>query len=450
MSHWRLDWVEINGFRGVASKRRFDFGGRNGLLFGPNGQGKSTVPLAIQWGLFGKFPERFVLPNTGFGSFLASRVNDKGTFSVRLAFQRDGERIVVSRAHGSKHKGFAVEVGGETYADAKGKEKLDELLDIDPDTFSRLILLHQSQIRGLFMDEVKDRRKAMDKLLGIDALEAIATKLSAKAFKERADELLSQERETAIRLEGQERNLVELREEAQETARKRGYQSRHFSLTGLKREFEELSAQLATIAETYGVRLVPLPACTAVEDGRRVCGLVRDAINKVRAEADVRKKLTAMDSEFAALTALVGRWRTDFKVMEAAEEALRDHETAAGSQEDLDRKTKTLAGRFERAKKDLTNANALRALLCDALSYIEASTATDCPVCEQPLPSRGADAIREHAAKLADETTRALERAKRNRAKTPMRTRISNSCGVSLLNNAMTGSANLKLCGEKP
>ena len=44
MSRWRLDSVEINGFRGVAGKRRFDFLGKNGLLFGPNGQGKSTVP----------------------------------------------------------------------------------------------------------------------------------------------------------------------------------------------------------------------------------------------------------------------------------------------------------------------------------------------------------------------------------------------------------------------
>ena len=105
MSRWRLDSVEINGFRGVAGKRHFDFLGKNGLLFGPNGQGKSTVPLAIQWGLFGKFPTG-ILQNTKFSSFLGSWVKGEGADSVRLAFQRDGRRLVVSRADGSSAKVF--------------------------------------------------------------------------------------------------------------------------------------------------------------------------------------------------------------------------------------------------------------------------------------------------------------------------------------------------------
>ena len=107
---------------------------------------------------------------------------------------------------------------GETYADAKAEEKRDELLSMDLDTFARLILLQQSRIRGLLMDEVSERRKAMDKLLGIDVLADIATELKPKRFLDRADALLSEGEKTLIGLEGEERKLVDLREKAQETA----------------------------------------------------------------------------------------------------------------------------------------------------------------------------------------------------------------------------------------
>ena len=75
-------------------------------------------------------------------------------------------------------------------------------------------------------------------------------------------------------------------------------------------------------------------------------------------------------------------------------------------------KTKELANRFEQAEKELKSANALKALLGDALDYIEASTVENCPVCERSLQPGGVGAVRERAKKLSDETTHALERAK--------------------------------------
>jgi len=56
-SRWRLASITIRRFRGVAKECRFEFNGRPGLLYGNNGVGKSTVALALQWILYGKFPE---------------------------------------------------------------------------------------------------------------------------------------------------------------------------------------------------------------------------------------------------------------------------------------------------------------------------------------------------------------------------------------------------------
>src|SRR6266446_5939865 len=132
MSRWRLDSVEIKGFRGVAGTQRFDFLGRNGLLFGPNGQGKSTVPLAIHWALFGKFPAG-ILQNTKFSSFLRSAANVGGAYSVRLALKRDGQRMTVHREDGTTHKIFELEVDGESCSGTQAEEKRDALLGMDLD-----------------------------------------------------------------------------------------------------------------------------------------------------------------------------------------------------------------------------------------------------------------------------------------------------------------------------
>ena len=408
MNRWRLDSVEIKGFRGIAGRQRFDFSGRNGLLFGPNGQGKSTVPLAIHWALFGKFPAG-ILQNTRFASFLPSAANGSGAWSVRLTLKREGQSLTVHREDGTGRKRFELEVDGQTYRDTQAEEKRDTLLGMDLDTFARLILLQQSRVRGLLMDETAERRKAMDKLLGLEAIAEIAAELKAKPFLDRADALLASGREGIVRLEGEERSLATQREEAQEKARRHGFQSRHFTLSGLGREFDEISADATRIADSYGVTLGALPACAAVGDGSRVCKALREAIARIRANADVRRKLTPLDAEIASLTALLERWRKTHEASARTEQELREHEAAAGSREALERKTKDLAERLEQARLTLKSVHSLKALLGDALSYLEASPGKDCPVCERPLPPDGTDALRERAGKLGDETTRALE-----------------------------------------
>lgn len=410
MSRWRLDSVEIKGFRGVAGRQRFDFSGRNGLLSGPNGQGKSTVSLAIHWALFGKFPSG-ILQNTRFNSFLPSAANGDGAYSVRLVLKRDGRSITIHREDGTRRRRFELEVDGRTCSDAQAEEKRDALLGMDLDTFARLILLQQSRVRGLLMDEVGERRKAMDKLLGLDAVAEIASALKAKRFLDRAETLLDSGREGIVRLEGEERNLVALREEAQEKARKHGFQSRHFTLSELGKEFEDATAAVKRIADSYSVTLSALPSCAAVGDGARVCKAVREAIARIRVEADMRRKLSPLDAEIAKLTALIERWRETYELNERTGRELREHEAAAGSHDALERKTKDLADRLEQTRQTLKSVNALKALLGDALSCIEASSNEDCPVCERPLPADGTDTIRERARKLGDETTGALERA---------------------------------------
>ncbi len=53
---FRLKRVEVEGFRGINRKAALDFAPTATLLFGANGQGKTSVLAAIEWCLFGQLP----------------------------------------------------------------------------------------------------------------------------------------------------------------------------------------------------------------------------------------------------------------------------------------------------------------------------------------------------------------------------------------------------------
>jgi len=408
MDCWRLTSVEIDGFRGVASKQSFDFQGRSCLLFGPNGQGKSTIALAIQWALFGKFPSG-ILQNVASSSFLRSHGNATGAYSVCVTLKRAAHTITIYREAGTKHKRFEIVADGERFSNAYAEEKRDALIGMDADTFSRLIVLNQGRVRGLLMDEASERRTAMDKLLGLDASADIAAEMKPKRFEERAKELVETGRAKLLGLEGEERNLTTLRAEAQEKAREQGFQSHHFTLSGLKKEFADISAAVTQTALEYNVTLGSIPSCDVVENGSRICKAFREAIGTIRREADVLAKIQSLSQQIADVSTLAEQWRHAFSQAENAKHALAEHEAAMGANDFLARKGRELADRLQEAESHLKSARALNALLSDALRCVDAAGSSECPVCEHP---GGAGLLRERVRKLSDETTVDLERSR--------------------------------------
>ena len=57
-SGFRVQAVEIGGFKGFTTRKKIDFKGRHAFLLGQNGKGKSSIIEAIRWGLFGSTGRR--------------------------------------------------------------------------------------------------------------------------------------------------------------------------------------------------------------------------------------------------------------------------------------------------------------------------------------------------------------------------------------------------------
>jgi AAA domain len=180
---WRLHAITICHFRGVAGEQTVHFDGMSGLLHGKNGVGKSTVAQCLQWTLYGRFPQG-VLANASLPQFLAPVEGRKKAYCGEVVFQRGAERLVLRRdeSEGS----FTLTIGSRCYRKKEADAKRDELLGLDMDTFVRAVLLQQSRIRGLLLDEPRERNKALDRLLGMDALEQLMSVVQRDNFADAA------------------------------------------------------------------------------------------------------------------------------------------------------------------------------------------------------------------------------------------------------------------------
>ena len=87
-SGFRVQGVEIEGFKGFTSPKTIDFKSRHVFLLGKNGNGKSSIVEAVRWGLFGSaFRPNEVIKNQHYS----------GNCRVTVELMRDGELWVLHR-----------------------------------------------------------------------------------------------------------------------------------------------------------------------------------------------------------------------------------------------------------------------------------------------------------------------------------------------------------------
>jgi DNA repair exonuclease SbcCD ATPase subunit len=249
-ARWRLSSVTIRQFRGVANEHVYAFDGRPVLLYGNNGVGKSTVAVALQWVLFGKF-QGDALPNTRLDSFL-SPVTGKGkAYAGEVVFVRGPERLEIARD--GAEKTFTLRLGQQMWEDEEAEAKRDELLGLDMDTFVRAVLLQQNRIRGLLLDEPKERNRALDRLLGMDAAEHLLELIRPKDFLTAARDWRETIKGEQQQLESQEKLLGDQLEDTQLAARELGFLNKDLNRTGLEVRYAELSRDLVSLGRTYKV-----------------------------------------------------------------------------------------------------------------------------------------------------------------------------------------------------
>jgi exonuclease SbcC len=170
MSDIKLKKIEICGFRGFTSRQEIALGTPLTLFHGGNRSGKSSVLNAIEWCLFG--PEVAVIKYGDIrerDGWEVKNLHSPACY-VQCQFEGDdGKKLNVKRTYKTpKTTDFFCEVvGGEKSID---DTKLHALLQISPTDFVSSVHLHPEVVRSLIVAKPKDRKEAIDRLLGLSEL----------------------------------------------------------------------------------------------------------------------------------------------------------------------------------------------------------------------------------------------------------------------------------------
>jgi DNA repair exonuclease SbcCD ATPase subunit len=381
VGRWRIASITIRRFRGVAGEHTFAFDGRSSVLHGNNGVGKSTVALALQWILYGRFPAG-ILQNNLFERFLAPVGQKAKGYSGEVVFTRGDETLTVHRDTGE----FSIMHGQECFKNEEAEVKRDGLLGIDMDTFVRAVLLQQSRIRSLLLDEPKERNKAIDRLLGMDVIEHFVDIVKPKDFenaaKERRQQIDAERREHELK----EKLLGEQLEQAQATARSLKFLNKDLNPTGLEARYRALSSDLVALGATYKVEVQHLPACKDASQVQAAKNAFASAARAIRMEADLKKRAVPLDVRIAMFTSLLTRWQAALKTRDDARQALGRLTATHGERAAIERESAGAALRVKEIREELKAVDRLRQLLDDAGEVVRGTDPKACPVCEQDLP----------------------------------------------------------------
>ncbi|HET9597961.1 MAG TPA: AAA family ATPase [Anaeromyxobacteraceae bacterium] len=409
-ARWRLASITVRHFRGVGGEQTYAFDGLPGMLHGDNGVGKSTAAVALQWILFGRF-QGDVLPNSKLDSFLCPVQGRGKAYSGEVVFSRGAERLAIARDGGAR--AFTVQLGTRSWTGAEAEARRDELLGLDMDTFVRAVLLQQSRIRGLLLDEPKERNKALDRLLGMDTAEHVLELLRPKDFADAAEaarEAMAGEQQD---LASKEQLLGQQLEDAQRAARELRFQSNDLNATGLAARYADLSRDLVALGRRYQVGLEPLPACAGLAQVRATAAAFERAVKAIRLGSELAKRLSPVQKAIADLTTLAERAREALAERDAALAAVEALVKDRGERKALLARQAEQQERRKALERDRKDADALRELLRDAHAFVARARRAECPVCERALPQGGdlAGRLRERVEGSATEASERLSAA---------------------------------------
>ncbi|MGE3985481.1 MAG: AAA family ATPase, partial [Dehalococcoidia bacterium] len=174
--------LEIEGFTAFRNKTSLNFEELDLFaITGPTGAGKSSLIDAISYALYGRIPRV-----TNQVASVISQGLDR--MQVTLEFRANGRAFRVLRETRRKgsgnvrlelHDGEEWQPLADRVSDVNGK--VEEIVGLDFDAFTRSALLPQGQFQQFLSGSPEERRNVLDKLLRIDVYRRMGTRASQEA-----------------------------------------------------------------------------------------------------------------------------------------------------------------------------------------------------------------------------------------------------------------------------
>jgi DNA repair exonuclease SbcCD ATPase subunit len=253
------------------------------------------------------------------------------------------------------------------------------------DTFVRTVLLHQSRVRGLLLDEVKDRNHAIDMLLGVEAAQDLHDVLKVKPFLDAATEWRSGAKPAQERHRAQGDLLKVQYDDAVAQARESGFLNKDLNWTALSAHYDKLVSAVHHLATGHGVPLAKLVGPASPVEAQRFAVRLTKELNQIRSKAQSQVRLAQEAIRARRINDLLEDWDEKLKVRDEAAKLVIEAETAFASSGSPETLLEEAAANIQQQEDLLANLGQLHKLLTDARAALAAQRDGSCPVCEHPV-----------------------------------------------------------------
>lgn len=354
-----FEWLEIEGFRGFAERRRLDLAASAVIVAGPNGTGKTSFFDAIQWLLIGTLerlePWRVRRNVEHVVNQYRASAGDLATVTAGI---RVGEATVEIRRSG-RYDSSQLEWRSDTevlYEDEAERALADVLTPQGRMSLQRSLLssglLQQDVIRDVLEDKPAERYEQLAAMLGLNTIAGFPA-----AAKRRADRLAGEgdrARQHVAGLEQDARALTEriasLRVQAEQAPDAQNLRN-------------QLAQRLERHAADLGLRSDLPVSSSDAQELRMAASVAVDTLGRLIATADPA----------AADLAL--------REPPSEEELERLSAAAAAAEAALEKARAEVEAARQAVERERASATRLARLAADALPVL----GSDCPVCGQAI-----------------------------------------------------------------
>ena len=385
---YRIQQIEIEGFRGYPRKATFNFDNKDlVLIYGSNRTGKSSLMNAMDWCFYGdditkekktNIRERIDWEATNFlATEPAVRFILKDIANKCLEVYRKGKKTFEIKKDGILLK------DNDVVAEIKAS-----LAD-----FYAGVHLHQEAIRNFIIATPSAKQDALLRILGLSAISdikelvasqkmAIKLEKESEILKERIQEMQKIHKEN---IEHTKSDLSHIKEDS-------------FSDSGIAKICSDIATELESIAQNAGLPVPVLETYDTRSNRQKFLKELDTIITNFRSAHPSTKRFSEIAKELQNCEIVKGKVQSLKDEEKNISNKINDLLQKYGDTGQVSKTKDKLEADIRTKKQERTAKNSLSGVISEAKSYIESTKElTKCPVCEQNI-SR--DTLLEHLSQV--------------------------------------------------
>lgn len=412
---FRIDSLEIEGFRGINEQRDFRFDKPFVTLYGDNGHGKSSTLGAIEWCLFGDFVSVKSLESRTKDELINS-INPAGSAKVKLILSAgDGKyEFFREKKLGTRKVNFLIKTPNDEYKMPQSEKLVRQMLGLNLEDFQRTVFLHQESVRGLLTDDSSKRDEAMDRLLGLEKPRDIIESIPISSIKKELTSLDSDKSRLQERMKGAlleiEKKIKSLQEDAKEVSLRKD----DITFKNAADISKGIISNLKAVGKEYGLEIPQIPQPQNVSGLKGLAKNAKSVINKCRKSMPEMAEMDMLNRQRTGLAKLQTRYKEKAASYKKIKTELTSKIRKFGNLDKIVDSMESIKNEVKKLEIQRKQTGVKARILQDAVEYFDTSTEKICPVCGQRIDrgnvvSQIKRHIKKHGAKIVESITRRID-----------------------------------------